>query len=194
METELPFGSPRKQPSFFEPIYKELKKKIRKVKKNSLKVSKEKTRWVIKIVLVLKRVLKRIVLVLKRTVLVLKRIMKKLEKVNQISLFELRKGKVHEPNENAKDSKKNNQIIHESTIQIRSMNWTNYLLIEKKMKDLADKTITIRNQIEGITKDKKKIVLAYHDKRPELQNIFGRYFKEKYPINTQITLFYEIFH
>lgn len=27
METELPFGSPRKQPSFFEPIYKELKKK-----------------------------------------------------------------------------------------------------------------------------------------------------------------------
>ncbi|URE11050.1 hypothetical protein MUK42_11875 [Musa troglodytarum] len=37
------------------------------------------------------------------------------------------------------------------------------------MKDLADKTITIRNQIEGITKDKKKIVLAYHDKRPELQ-------------------------
>ncbi|THU43025.1 hypothetical protein C4D60_Mb00t03390 [Musa balbisiana] len=37
------------------------------------------------------------------------------------------------------------------------------------MKDLADKTITIRNQIEGITKDKKKIVPAYHDKRPELQ-------------------------
>ncbi|CAL9177167.1 unnamed protein product, partial [Musa hybrid cultivar] len=95
--------------------------------------------------------------------------MKKLEKVNQISLFELRKGKVHEPNENAKDSKKNNQIIHESTIQIRSTNWTNYLLIEKKKKDLADKTITIRNQIEGITKDKKKIVLSYHDKRPELQ-------------------------
>lgn len=30
METELPFGSPRKQLSFFEPIFKELKKKCKK--------------------------------------------------------------------------------------------------------------------------------------------------------------------
>nr|YP_007475677.1 hypothetical chloroplast RF19 [Heliconia collinsiana]AGE92742.1 hypothetical chloroplast RF19 [Heliconia collinsiana] len=166
MEAELPFGSPRKQPSFFEPIYKELEKKIRKVKKNyflALKVSKEKTRWVIRIVLVLKR------------------IMKKLEKVNSISLFELRKVKVYEPNENAKDSKKNNEIIRESTIQIRSINWTNsnYLLIEKKKKDLADKTITIKNKIEGITKEKKKIVPAYDDKRPELQKHIWQIFKRK---------------
>nr|AHA13240.1 hypothetical chloroplast RF19 [Thaumatococcus daniellii] len=164
MKTELLFGSPQGQPSFFEPIYKELEKKIRKVKKHffrALKVSKEKTRWVIKIVLVP----------------VLKRIMKKLEKVNQISLFELRKVKVYEPNKNAKDSKENNKIIPESTIRTRSMNWTNYLLIEKKMKDLADKTITIRNQIEGISKDKKKIVLSYDDKRPELRKQIWQVFK-----------------
>ena len=164
METELLFGSPQRQPSFFEPIYKELEKKIRKVKKHfflALKVSKEKKRWVIKIVIVP----------------VLKRIMKKLKKVNQISLFELRKVKVYEPNENAKDSKENNKIIPESTIRIRSMNWTNYLLIEKKMRDLADKTITIRNQIEGITKDKKKIVPSYDDKRPEFWKYFWQIFK-----------------
>nr|QFQ42985.1 hypothetical chloroplast RF1 [Bredia tuberculata] len=35
METDLPFGSPRKQLSFFNPIFKEMKKKIRKWKKKS---------------------------------------------------------------------------------------------------------------------------------------------------------------
>nr|YP_011035784.1 hypothetical protein Ycf1 [Stromanthe sanguinea]WRI60096.1 hypothetical protein Ycf1 [Stromanthe sanguinea] len=171
MKTELLFGSPQRQPSFFEPIYKELEKKIRKMKKNffrALKISKEKPRWVIKIVIVP----------------VLKRIMKKLEKVNQISLFELRKVKVYEPKKNAKESKENNKIIPESTI--RSMNWTNYLLIEKKIKDLADKTITIRNQIEGITKDKKKIVPSYDDKRPELRKHIWQKFKRFKRENTRL--------
>lgn len=48
METELPFGSPRNQPSFFEPILKELEKKIRKVKNQFfriLRVVKERTKW-----------------------------------------------------------------------------------------------------------------------------------------------------
>nr|YP_009872193.1 Ycf1 protein [Calligonum korlaense]YP_009872205.1 hypothetical chloroplast RF19 [Calligonum korlaense]QKS34221.1 Ycf1 protein [Calligonum korlaense]QKS34233.1 hypothetical chloroplast RF19 [Calligonum korlaense] len=54
-----------------------------------------------------------------------------------------------------KDSIINNQIIHESSIQTRSMDWTNYSLTEIKMKDLTDRTSTIRNQIERITKDKK---------------------------------------
>nr|QFQ48780.1 hypothetical chloroplast RF1 [Phyllagathis dispar] len=35
METDLPFGSPRKRLSFFNPIFKEMKKKIRKWKKKS---------------------------------------------------------------------------------------------------------------------------------------------------------------
>ena len=54
-----------------------------------------------------------------------------------------------------KDSIINNQIIHESAIQTRPMDWTNYSLTEIKMKDLTDRTSTIRNQIERITKDKK---------------------------------------
>nr|WGM70606.1 hypothetical protein RF1 [Syagrus coronata] len=161
MEAEVPFGSPRKRPSFFKPIYKELKKKIRKVK--VLKVFKEKKRWVIKMVLVIKQK------------------MKELEKVNPIFLFELRKVKVYKPNENVRDSKINNKIIRESTIRIRSMNWANYSLIEKKIKDLADRTVTIRNQIEleRITKDKKKIVLTCDDKKSESQKHILQIFKRK---------------
>nr|YP_009970596.1 hypothetical chloroplast RF19 [Sinopora hongkongensis]QHD18690.1 Ycf1 [Sinopora hongkongensis]QNE87786.1 hypothetical chloroplast RF19 [Sinopora hongkongensis] len=156
METELPFGSPRKRPSFFGPIYKELKKKIRKAKKKCflvlrvfkqktkwfLKVSKEKTRWIIKIVLFIKRIIK------------------EFSKVNPILLFGLKK--VYEPNENGKYSitLMNNKIVPESTIQIRSMDWTNYSLTEKKMKDLSDRTTLIRNQMERVTKDKRKIFLT----------------------------------
>nr|YP_010690648.1 Ycf1 protein [Cartonema parviflorum]WBU14359.1 Ycf1 protein [Cartonema parviflorum] len=170
METELPFGSPRKLPSFFEPIYKTLKKKIIKVKKQIfriLKVSKEKTKWIIKKFLVIK--------------LIIKLIIKELKKLNPIFLFEFRKMKVYEPNENRKYSKKNNLIPLEleSDIQIESMNWTNYSLIEKKMKNLADKTITIRNQIEEIEKEKKKGVLACDEKRLESHKHMLRIFKRK---------------
>ncbi|CAL5362915.1 unnamed protein product [Camellia sinensis] len=48
MEAELPFGSPQKRPSFFEPIFKKLEKKIGKLKKKYfifLKVLKERTKF-----------------------------------------------------------------------------------------------------------------------------------------------------
>ncbi|XP_043697201.1 protein TIC 214-like isoform X3 [Telopea speciosissima] len=118
METELPFGSPRKQPSFFKPIFKELEKKIQKVKKKFF--------------------------------LVLKNLKEK-------------KKKRSSDNENLKNSQNSiirNQIIHESSIRVRSTDWTNYSLAEKKTKNLANRTNTIRNQIEKITKDKKKIFLT----------------------------------
>nr|YP_009728964.1 hypothetical chloroplast RF1 [Hepatica maxima]QBB89327.1 hypothetical chloroplast RF1 [Hepatica maxima] len=153
MEAELPFGSPRQLPSFFEPVWKQLEKRLMKVKKKCFlalkiinertkrfrKVSKEKTRWVRKIVRFIKR------------------IMKELKKVSLIPLFGLRE--VYESNINIKNKKSliSNHINHESSIRIRSADWTNYSLTEKKMKDLADKTNTIRNQIEKITKDKKNI-------------------------------------
>nr|QHE50036.1 hypothetical chloroplast RF1 [Archakebia apetala] len=158
MEAELPFGALRKRPSFFGPIYKELEKKIRKVKKKCflvliifkektksfLKVLKEKTRWVIEIVRFIKR------------------IMKKLAKTNPILLFGLREVHESSQNKNGKNSITiiSNQIIHESSIRIRSLDWTNYSLTETKMKDLINRTSTIRNQIEKITKDKKKIFIT----------------------------------
>nr|YP_010328435.1 hypothetical chloroplast RF1 [Corybas cryptanthus]UJH20779.1 hypothetical chloroplast RF1 [Corybas cryptanthus] len=124
MEAELPFGSPRKRPFFFEPIYKELKKINRK--------------WIIKIVRVIKRIMK----------------------------------KAYEPNKNEKYSKINNEILRES-----SVNWFDSSLIERRIQDISDKTIKIRNQIEQTAKDKKKkeIVLIYDNKRLESQkNIFKR--------------------
>nr|YP_009431104.1 hypothetical protein ycf1 [Aphyllanthes monspeliensis]AEX94007.1 hypothetical chloroplast RF19 [Aphyllanthes monspeliensis]ASW26540.1 hypothetical protein ycf1 [Aphyllanthes monspeliensis] len=176
-EAELPFGSPRKQPSFFEPIFKEVEKKIIKVKKQFfqvirgfkekikgfLKVSKEKTKWVIK------------------KVLIINLIMKELEKVNPIFLLKLRKVKIDELNENRKDFTKNNKIIGEYTIQIRSMNCVNknYSFIETKITDLANKTTTIRAQIERVTKDKKNRILTSDDKRSESGRDICQIFKRK---------------
>nr|AXO65991.1 Ycf1 [Thelymitra antennifera] len=150
MEAEVPFGSPQKLPFFFEPIYKELKKKNRKF----LKFLKKK-----------KGIIKKIQ--------VRKLIIKIVKKVNPIFLFELRKEKVDESNENEKDFKRNNKIIHELPVLIRPINWSNYSLIERRMKDLSDKTIKIGNQIEQIAKDKrnKEIVLIYDKKIFKRQTI-----------------------
>nr|QGW36292.1 Ycf1 [Caltha palustris] len=152
MEAELPFGSPRKRPSFFEPIWKQLQKKLIKVKNKCIltlkilkertkwfpKVSKEKPRWVIKMFLFIK--------IIRRA----------LAKVSPTPLFGLRE--VYESNKNLNNL--SNRMIRESSIRIRSMDWTNYSLTEKKMKDLADTTSTIRNKIEKITKDKKNIFIT----------------------------------
>nr|YP_009270179.1 hypothetical chloroplast RF19 [Neottia ovata]ANT73097.1 hypothetical chloroplast RF19 [Neottia ovata] len=175
MEAKIPFGPPRKRPFFFKPIFKELQKK--KVKKNFLqvlkffkkeskvflKVRKEEIKWVIQIVRVIKL------------------IMKNLEKVNPIFLFELRKEKVYETNKNKKDFKRKNQILRESPVLIRTMNSLNYSLIEKRIKDLSDKTIKIRNQIERTAKDKKKkeIVLVSDNKRSGSQKHILKILKSK---------------
>nr|UDF86746.1 hypothetical chloroplast RF1 [Lophomyrtus obcordata] len=152
METELPFGSPIKQRSFFEPIFKKLRKKIIKLQKNSflviqvlkekiiffLNLSKERNKWVMK------------------NILFLKVITKELSKRNPIQLFGLREIYKLSETKKEKDGIISNGMINESSIQIRFMDLTDYSLTEKKMKDLADRTSTIRNQIEKITKDKKK--------------------------------------
>nr|QHN58337.1 Ycf1 [Cleisostoma simondii var. guangdongense] len=147
MEAELPFGSPRKRPFFFESIYKELQKRKKK--------------GVIQIV---------------RNINL---IMKKLDKVNLNLLFEVRKEKVYEPNENKKDLKIN--IPSESSVLNQTINWFNYSLIERRMKDLSDKTIQIRNKIEGTAKDKKKKerVIIYDNKRSGLQKHIWKILKRK---------------
>ncbi|MCY4831104.1 hypothetical protein OVY35_24595, partial [Salmonella enterica subsp. enterica serovar 1,4,[5],12:i:-] len=45
--------------------------------------------------------------------------------------------------------------MDESSSRIQSMDWTKSALTEQKIKDLSDRTSTIRNQIEKITNDKK---------------------------------------
>nr|YP_010539800.1 Ycf1 protein [Coelogyne pallida]UYF14109.1 Ycf1 protein [Coelogyne pallida] len=181
-EAEKSFGPSLKRPFFFEPIYKELQKRKKKVKnrflqvlrifnkkrKSFLKVIKEETK---------KEEKKGDI----KIVRVIKLIMKKLEKVNQNFLFELRKKKVYEPNENKKDFKRDNKIFRESSVLIRTMNWLNDSLIERRMKDLSDKTIKIRNQIERTAKDKKKkeIVLIYDNKRSGSQKHIWKILKRK---------------
>nr|QXO04603.1 hypothetical chloroplast RF1 [Hetaeria anomala] len=176
-EAELPFGFPRKKPFFFEPIFKELEKKKKKVKNKLfqvLKILNKKKKTFIK---VRKEKIKRVIKILQ----VIKLLIKKLKKLNPILLFELRKEKIYESNENEKDFKRNHKILRESPVLIRPVNWLNYSLIEKRMKDLSDKTIKIRNQIEQTAKEKKKkeIVLIYDNKRLELQKSIWKILKRK---------------
>nr|YP_010131725.1 Ycf1 [Vitis labrusca x Vitis vinifera]QPZ94093.1 Ycf1 [Vitis labrusca x Vitis vinifera]UIX22577.1 hypothetical protein RF1 [Vitis labrusca x Vitis vinifera] len=190
METDLPFGSPRKRPSFFKPILKELEKRIRKFKNKCflvltvlkertklfifLRVSKETKKWVIKSVLFIN----------------IKKIIKELLKINPTLLFGLREVYESSETQKQKDSIINNQMIQKSSIQIRSMNWTNYSLTEKKVKDLTDRTSTIRKKIEKIIKDKKKLFLtpeinispnkaSYNAKRLESQKSIWQILKRR---------------
>nr|YP_010389391.1 hypothetical chloroplast RF1 [Harpullia cupanioides]UPQ44712.1 hypothetical chloroplast RF1 [Harpullia cupanioides] len=155
-EADLPFGPPRKRPSFFEPIFKELKKKIRKLKMKtkSLRVLKERTKFFQKVENKTKKWVIKGIPFLKE-----KGRVKELSKPNQIALFRLRE--VDELGETKKDLIISNQMIDESSSQIRSIDWTNLLLPEKKMKDLTNRTNRIRNQIEKITKENKKGLLTH---------------------------------
>nr|QWY86912.1 hypothetical chloroplast RF1 [Bobgunnia madagascariensis] len=151
-EVEFPFSSsPRNRLSFFDPIFKEFKKKMKKLKKNFflvlkvlnertkffLNVSKETAKWIIKSILFLK------------------------EKIKQLpnTLFFLFGFKnIYELSKSQKDStiSNNNPLIYESSIPIQSINWTNCSLTEKKIKDLNAKTKTIIKKIEKTTKEKKR--------------------------------------
>ena len=153
MEAELPFGSPRKRPSFFEPIFKELEKKIGKFKKKyflTLKILKGKTK-------LFRKVSKETTKLFIKSIGFLKKIKKELSKVNLIVLFRFKEISESNETKKEKDYLISNQIINESFRQIESGNWPNSSLIETKMKDLTNRTSTIKNKIERITKEKKKV-------------------------------------
>nr|QVL25999.1 Ycf1 [Lamium amplexicaule] len=167
METELPFCLPRKKPSFFKPILKEFEKKIGKLKKKYFRVRtvfKFKTK-------LLGKVSKETKKGGNKSVFFRKRIIKELSKINPLLLFRSRVEKSSEIKEE-KDSIINNQIINESVsqIQITSPSWTNSSLTEKKMKDLTDRTSQILNQIERITKEKKKVTPRINNLSPTSSN------------------------
>nr|YP_010132888.1 hypothetical chloroplast RF1 [Clerodendranthus spicatus]QWE36224.1 hypothetical chloroplast RF1 [Clerodendranthus spicatus] len=174
MEAELPFGPPRKRPSLFKPILKEFKKKIAKSKKKYfrvLNVFKEKTK-------LLRKVSKEIQKWVIGGVIFIKKIITELSKVNPILLFRLRKVyKLSEVKEQ-KDSTISNQIIHESFRQIASPSSANSPLPEKKTKDLADRTSKIRNQIERISKEKKKVTPRINNLSPNKTNYNAKRFKK----------------
>nr|YP_009934583.1 Ycf1.2 [Tetracme quadricornis]QNR94971.1 Ycf1.2 [Tetracme quadricornis] len=189
METEVPFGSAKKKPSFFEPISKELKKRIKKLKTKSflvlrifkeratifLKVAKEIKHWIIK------------------NFLFIKGKMKDLSKRNIIPLFGLRE--IYELNETKKDSIMSNQMIDELSVQNKSTEWINYSLSEKKKKNLIDRIKTIRNQIEEISKEKQNLTNScnksrYGYKIIKSSKIFWQTFKRQ---NTRLIRKYVFF-
>nr|QQY86529.1 photosystem I assembly protein Ycf1 [Gentiana urnula] len=176
LETDLPFGSPRQRSSmsiFFKPIFKELETKIGKSKntyflvRKTLRVkiklvSKQIKNWVIQNSFFIKR----------------KKKIRVFSKLNPILFFSASKVYKSNQTKNNKDSTNINEIIPESLIkQIQS---SNRALTEKKKKDITARAIAIRNQIERMTKDKKKntrIYISankriYKDKGLEFSNFF----------------------
>nr|QYK18628.1 hypothetical protein Ycf1 [Octomeria grandiflora] len=164
MEAKLPFGPPRKRPFFFKPIYKELQKRKKKVKNRFFQVLKS---------------LKEIKSFRKEDIKIINLIMKKRENLN--NKIELRQEKVYEPNKYKKYLKRNKKILRESSVLNRTLNLLNYSLIERRMKDISDKTIKIRNQIERTAKGKKKkeIILIYDNKLSGSQKPIWKIVKSK---------------
>nr|YP_009898462.1 Ycf1.2 [Mathewsia auriculata]QKK45270.1 Ycf1.2 [Mathewsia auriculata] len=151
METELPFGSAKKKPSFFEPISKELKKRIKKSTTKSflvLRIFKERATIFLKVAKEIKNWIMKNLFFLKGKI-------KNLSKRNIIPLFGLRE--IYELNETKKDSIMSNQMIHEISVQKKSMEWTNSSLSENKIKNFIDRIKTIRNQTEEISKEKENL-------------------------------------
>nr|QKK49930.1 Ycf1.2 [Stenopetalum lineare] len=178
METELPFGSAQKKPSFFQPISKELKKRIKKCKTKAflflrifkeratifLKVAKEMKNWIFK------------------NFLFIKGKKKDLSKRNRSPLFGPRE--IYELNETKKDSIISNQMIHELSVKKKSMEGANSSLSENKIQNLIDRIKTIRNQIEEISKEKQNLTnsctkLRYDSKIIESSKKIWQTFKRK---------------
>nr|YP_010924904.1 Ycf1 protein [Abrotanella trichoachaenia]WKB11663.1 Ycf1 protein [Abrotanella trichoachaenia] len=141
METEYPFGPPRKTPSFFEPIFKDIDYKV-EIRKLNFRV---------------RRVLKKITKKEVKAFLFVKQIIKELLKGKKIQLFIPREIYESSETQTEKYSIISNQIIHESLSQNRSTAWTNYSQAEEEMKHRIDRRNTIRNQIELMKKNKKKV-------------------------------------
>nr|YP_010169681.1 photosystem I assembly protein Ycf1 [Swertia nervosa]QRZ59503.1 photosystem I assembly protein Ycf1 [Swertia nervosa] len=147
METDLPFGSPRKRSSFFKPIFKELETKIGK-SKNTYFLARKTLRGKTKLV---SKQIKN--WVIQNSFLEKKKI-RVFSKLNPIQFFSVSKVYKSNPTKKNKDSTSINEIIPESfNSKIQPPNRT---MTEKKTKDLTARAITIRNQIERMTKDKKK--------------------------------------
>nr|YP_010497631.1 hypothetical chloroplast RF1 [Lactuca mwinilungensis]UWN01881.1 hypothetical chloroplast RF1 [Lactuca mwinilungensis] len=149
METEHPFGPPRKTPSFFEPIFKDIDYKV-EIRKLNFRV---------------RRIFKKIKNKEAKAFLFIKQIIKELLKGNKIPLFIPREIYESSETQTEKDSIISNQIIHESLSQIRSTSWTNYSQAEEEMKHRIDRRNTIRNEIEIMKKNKKKVTPGIKKKK-----------------------------
>nr|USG56379.1 hypothetical protein RF1 [Urtica urens] len=164
LETELPFGSPRKQLSSVQPIFKKLKKKC---KKNFF----------------------RIIQILKERIKFYKKKKKKLPKIRKIPLFILRKIYKSSDDKNEQNFILKKEIIQESSINIQSTNSTICALTKQKIQGLVPRTRTIINEIQKVSNDNKKEFPSLHinislnkmnyDKRLESSKTFLKLLKKR---------------
>nr|YP_009682330.1 Ycf1 [Artemisia fukudo]ANS11316.1 Ycf1 [Artemisia fukudo]QDQ38723.1 Ycf1 [Artemisia fukudo]QKM78226.1 hypothetical chloroplast RF19 [Artemisia fukudo]QKM78748.1 hypothetical chloroplast RF19 [Artemisia nakaii] len=133
METEYPFGPPRKTPSFFEPVFKDIDYKV-EIRNLNFNVQ---------------RVLKKITKQQEKAFLFLKQILLKGKK---IPFFMPREIYESSETQTEKDSIISTQIIHESFSQNKSRD---YSQAKEEIKHRIDRRNTIRNQIEIMKKNKK---------------------------------------
>nr|YP_009739974.1 Ycf1 [Crepidiastrum sonchifolium]QIC54698.1 Ycf1 [Crepidiastrum sonchifolium] len=156
METEYPFGPPRKTPSFFEPILKDINDKV-EIKKLNFRVRR-----------ILKKIKKKEVkgFFFVNPIIIIK----ELFQGKKIPLFiprEFIPREIYESSETQteKDSIISTEIIHESFSQIPSKGWTNYSQAEEEMKHRIDRRNTIKNEIEIMKKNKKKVTPGIKKKK-----------------------------
>nr|WHU25747.1 Ycf1 [Chrysanthemoides monilifera subsp. rotundata]WHU27362.1 Ycf1 [Chrysanthemoides monilifera subsp. rotundata] len=145
MEAEYPLGPPRKTPSFFEPILKDIDYKVE----------------IRKLIFRVRRILKKITKKQTKALLFVKQKIKELLNGKKIPLFiprEFIPREIYESSETQteKDSIISNQIIHKSVSQNRSTGWTNYSQAEEEIKHRIDKRNTIINQIKKKKKNNKE--------------------------------------
>nr|WVH38653.1 hypothetical chloroplast RF1 [Schlechtendalia luzulifolia] len=195
VEADYPFGPRRRTPSFFKPIFKALNYEIRKLNFRVRRVLKKITNFV---VYVLKEA---------KDFLFVKRIITELLKEKKIPLFIRRKISDFIPRDiyesietqREKDSLISSQIIHDSISQIRSTDWTNY---SQKMKNIIDITSTMRNQIEIMEKEKKKVTTEIqtspnkknqNNNGESLQNIWQIFKIKNIQLVVKLHLFFKIF-
>nr|YP_010734733.1 hypothetical protein RF1 [Pilea notata]WEH01706.1 hypothetical protein RF1 [Pilea notata] len=150
IKIELRVGSTRKQLSFFKPIFKELKKRLLKLKNKCFPVLIN-FKKIIKFFLKLSKEIKKRVI---KNILFLRK--KKLIKSNQILLLELKE--IYELSQNKKEKNllKNNNKINESSINIHSTNYIAFLVTKNEIQRLTTITNRIINKIQKISKVNKK--------------------------------------
>nr|YP_009543841.1 hypothetical chloroplast RF19 [Ismelia carinata]AZB80370.1 hypothetical chloroplast RF19 [Ismelia carinata] len=136
METEYPFGPPRKTPSFFEPIFKDIDYKV-EIRNFHFRVQS---------------VLKKITKKQEKAFFFFKQIIKELLKGKKIPLFIPREIYESSETQTEKDSIISTQIIHESFSQNKSRD---YSQAKEEIKQRIDRRNTIINQIERMKKNKK---------------------------------------
>nr|QHS70139.1 hypothetical protein RF1 [Pediomelum tenuiflorum] len=162
MEVDLPFsGSPQKNrfASFFDPIFKELKKKTKQFQFFTflvLKVLSEKSKLFLTILIEkAKRISKSIIESILKNILKSILVLTKIKQFFKFLFIKLKVKKIDDLSKSKKDSTiyKNNSTISETTFSIKSLNSVNFSLKKKIIKDLNAKRKAV---IEKMKKEKKK--------------------------------------